>query len=276
MATKRRLTDMYRVEKEVTFDDGAGDPIKVIVRKMNPVDHQNALRHANAARSRAATLKNHPEDDEYQSQFSNVVDYTREDLTRYLIEEARINRTPVLEAELADEKEWKDEAYLDGLKHDWDDGLKDKYAMDPTDTEALRVYTELERFAAKLDEVVQADLDALEDDLDLKSEDDLRKTVFERLLTTQASLAWLNEYRRCEVAFGTRTEDGKEKYFRNRDEVSELPIEIFAKLSETYLGLSVPVDEGKDSQETGDSSPLSAQPESPEAESASGPEDATV
>lgn len=275
MAAKRRLTDMYRIEKAVTFDDGQGDPITVIVRKMNPVDHQNALRYANAARSRAATLKNHPEDDEYQSQFSNVVDYTREDLTRYLIEEARINRTPVLEAELADEKEWKDEGYLDGLQHAWQDGLKDQYAMDPTDTEAERVFQELNRFSTKLDEMVQAELDSLEDDLDLKPEDDLRKTVFERLLNTQASLAWLQEYRRCEVAFGTRTEDGKKKYFEHRDEVSELPMEIFAKLSETYLELTVPVDEGKDSQETEASSPSSAQPESPEAESASGQQDAS-
>jgi hypothetical protein len=274
MATKRRLTDMYRVQKEVVFDDGQGEPIAVLVRKMNPVDHQNALRHANAARARTAALKNHPEDDEYQSQFAQVVDYDRDELTRYLLEEHRLTRVPVVEAELADEEEWSKDGYLDGLKHAWMDGLKDQYALDPEDTEGKRVLSELERFQNKVDEFIQVELDNLEDTLDKRTEDDLRKTVFEKLMTTQASIAWLQEYRRCEVAYGTRTEDGKERYFANRDEVSELPVEIYSKLTETYQEISVPVDEGKDLPETEASSPSSAQPESQATESDSGQQDA--
>jgi hypothetical protein len=275
MATKRRLTDMYRVEKSITFDDGQGDPITVVVRKMNPVDHQSALRYANAARSRAAALKNHPEDDEYQAQWALVLDYDRESLTRYLLEDFRINRSPILEAELADDEEWKKDGYLDGLQHDWMDHLKDVYAADPEDVDAKRVFTELQRFTDKLDEIVQAAVDNLEDDLEKKSEQDLRQQVFDKLFSSYASIAWLNEYRRCEVAYSVRTEDGKERYFKHRDEVSELPTEIFQQLQEAYRELTVEVQEGKDSLVTEGSSPLSEPPASQETDSDSGQGDAT-
>lgn len=276
MATKRRLTDMYRVQKSITFDDGQGDPVTVIVRKLNPIDHQNALRYANAARSRASALKNHPDDDEYQSQWSSLLDYDRDNLTTYLREDFRINRSPVLEAELADDEEWKKDSYLDGLQHAWEDGLKETYAADPEDTEAKRVLSELERFTDTLDEIVQAAVDAFEDDLDKKDIEDLRRQVFDKLMDSQASISWLTEYRRCEIAFATRTEDGKEKYFKHRDEVSELPIEIFQALQEAYRELSVEVSEGKGLLVTEDSSLSSEQPELQETETDSGLQGATV
>lgn len=275
---KRRLTDMYRVQSDpIVFDDGDGDPITVIVRKLNPVDHEGALRNANAARSRTATLKNNPEDEEYQSQWSQVLEYDRDDLTRFLLEERRMNRSPILEAELAAEDEWSKEGYLEGLQNSWmEGGLKERYAENPEDVEAKRVLDELERFASKLDEIVQAEVDNFEDDLDRKDVEDLRKMVFDRLMVSAASLAWLHEYRRSEVFYSTRTEDGKERYFKHRDEVSELPPEIFNRLSEVYQQVAVSVVEGKGLQATETSSLSSDQPESPEPEPDSGPEDAAT
>lgn len=274
MATKRRLVDMYKVEKEVTFDDGKGDPVTVLVRKMNPIDHQNALRYANAARSRAASLKNRPDDDEYQNQWSIMLDYDRESLTRYLVEDFRLTKSQVVEAELASEDEWSKDQYLEGLQHAWMDGLKDTYVLEPDDPDAVRTLQELERFSNALDEIVQAAVDDFEDDLDKKDEDELRKMVFEKILTSYASVAWLQEMHRCEIAFATRTENGKERYFKNRDEVSECPVEVYQKLQETYQEIKVEVQEGKDSRETEDSSPSSEQPEKLETDEDSGPEDA--
>ncbi len=270
MAVKRRLTDLYRVQKEVVFDDGEGDPINVIVRKLNPVDHQNALRLANAARSRAASVKNRPEDDEYQSQWSMILDYDRDSLVRYLLEDHRIQRSPILEAELAADEKWEKESYLEGLQDAWQDGLKDAYALDPEDSEAKRVLAELERFASELDVEVQGSVDSLEDDLVKKDDEDLQKMVFDKLFASYSSIAWLTEYRRCEVWLATRTEDGREKYFHHRDEVDELPAEIFQRLQEVYRDISVDPTEGKDLLVTEGSSHSSEPPASQETESASG------
>ena len=123
--------------------------------------------------------------------------------------------------------------------------MNDRYAEDPNDPEALRVFNEIKRFNESVDAEVVAEMDAKKADLEAKSDLALQKTVFDKLMAMQASIAWLTEYRKCEVWLSTRLPDRKTPYFENREEVDHLPQEIFSKIADVYREISVEPAEGK-------------------------------
>jgi hypothetical protein len=262
---RRRLTDLYIVGTEVVFDDGQGDPITVFLRKLGPVEHETALKRANAARSRMAAVKRQPDSDDYLAHYAAVTEFSEEELASYLLEEHRASRAPIVEAELASEGEWAKDGYLDGLHEAWlDGGMKEAYAKDPEDPEAKRVFDELGRFADKVDAEVAAEVEAKRADLEHMDLEKLQQAVFEKYMEVQASLAWLTEYRRCEIWLATRDpKDKKTRYFESRDEVNDLPIEVSQRLMDAYRDISVEPMEGKDSLATDTSSPSSEQQENP-------------
>lgn len=254
MEAKRRLTDLFVVGRPLKINDGEVDPetgepyepIEVYVRKLNAIEHETALRRANAARSAKAAVKNQENSDEYMVNWEAVEEYSRDGLISYLLQDFRSNREPLIEAELADDEEWSKNNYLLGLQESWLDGLKDRYAEDPTDAEALRVFEEMKRFNDALDAEINAEVEAKKADLESKSDLALQKQVFEKLMSMQASIAWLTEYRKCEVWLCTRLPDKKTKYFESREEVDEVPPEVFTQIADAYREISVEPTEGKD------------------------------
>lgn len=275
MPKQRRLGDLYVVGKELTLDDGKG-PVTVWINKLNPVDHSNALRHANAARARILAAKKDKESEERLSIESDLADQEKEDLITFLVSDVALRRQEAIEAELAAEQEWEDKDYLQGLVDSWENGLKDTYAADSEDPEAKHVFEELERWEAVLAERMKAEREALTRDYSEKSEEDLRELTLDRLIQVQGDQAWLEEYHRCEVWLATREPDHhKKKYFANRDEVDDLPNEVLLALVSAYRELTVEPTEGKDSPGTPASS---ASSESIETETSpdSGRQDVTV
>lgn len=276
MPKKRRLTDLYIVGQEVVFDDGQGDPVTVYVRKLSPVDHETALRNANAARSRASAVKTEVASDEHE-QLKRMVDtYSVEDLVSYLVEDRRQNRKAVIEARVADEEEWSKENYLQGLHDSWNDTLQIRAIESPDDSDVVRVRAELDRYEATVDAELKAETDDLEVELGDRPTEQLRDQVLDKVIDVRSAMAWITEYRRCEVWLSVRELDRKTRYFENRQEVDELPLEIFDRLSATYMAISVDTIEGKGSAETPPSSPSSEQPESPETDGSSGQKSAAA
>lgn len=249
MPKSRRLSDLYVRGKELTFDDGDGEAIDVYVKKFNPVDHEKALRASNAARSRVLALRSNRDSDEFWAMWAEVEDYTRDDLVNYLVMEEVSKLEPAVEAELASEEEWSKEDYLQGLRDAWTDGLADQYATDEEDAEAKACFDVLKRFADKVATVMEGETERVRADMEAKPDDVLRETVFERIIAMQASLSWLTEYRRQEVYRGTCEPDRKTRYFVSREEVDELPIEIYSALTAAYREISVDPTEGKDLEE---------------------------
>lgn len=275
MAKQRRLTDLYVVGEEVTLDDGAGDPITVFVRKLNPVDHETAIRRSNAARARAAAIKNRQETEEYQEIVGQVDEMDRDGIVSWLLEDERARITPAVEAEHASEEEWSKDNYLQGLRDVWEDEAKERYHVDK-DPDAVHVYEELKRYDAIVTEDIQARLDAFEDDLNLKGDENLHALMFDKYLQLRVSMAWLNEFRRCELWLSVRETNRKTRYFTSRDEVDDLPFEVFTQLQDAYRNLSVDPLEGKGLRVTDSSLDSSEQPAKPEMEPSSGPADAAA
>jgi hypothetical protein len=276
MALRRRLQDLYVVGQEFTFNDGRGDPVTIYLRKLNPVDHENAMRRANAARSRTQAVRSQPDSDEYNDVYGSVSEFEREGLIQYLAEEERLNRAAVVEAERASDEEWTKDGYLDGLRDAWAEGLEDRWIVDNSDPEAARVWSELNRFTGLVDKEIEAEIESFKQGLEDRSDEALRQMVLERFLVVRASLAWLSEYRRCEIWLSARELDKRTKVFASRDEVDELPLEMFQQLTEAYRSLAMDPMEGKDSRATGSSSRSSVPPASPEMEDTCGPEDAAA
>ncbi len=259
---KRRLADLYQVGKEVTFDDGGGDPVTVYLRKLNAVDQETAIRKANSARARVHATGRDPDSDEYGELLSQAIDIgTREDLITYVIQGRLTDFLVAKEAELAAEEEWSKDGYLDGLREAWDDALQERYHVDPEDSEARHVFGELQRFSEQVKPFVEDEETSLRSMYVEKSLSELREIVAQELITISADIAWVREYRKCELWLATRDVDRHSRYFESRQDVDDLPTEVVQRLTEEFQSLNVSAPEGKDSRATDDSSVSSEPPE---------------
>ena len=265
MTKTRRLTDLYLVGKPLSFDDGTEgeEPIEVFIRKLNPVDHERAMRLANSARARTAVNQSDPESEDYQDVMGGLLEYTKEALVVYLVEEERGGRKAVVEAEIEAEEEWEEKDYLQGLR--------DVDLETCPEEEGNRVRAELARFDAKVKEELDARILDFEDDLEGKPVDVLRQMVFDKIYDIRTSMSWLTEYRRCEMWLSTRLPDKRTYYFEDRSEIDDLPLEVFVQLQAAYQDLTVDPTEGKDLGVTDTSLDSSDSPESPETEPPSSP-----
>lgn len=276
MAPARRLADLYVIGKEVTFDDGEGDPVSVFVRKLNSVDHDRAVRLANAARARVLSLRSTPTSDDYLGIVSLAYQMDRDGLIQYLVMDYRSDREPVTTAEVGAEEAWDKDNYLTGLQDAWEQGLNDTFAKDPEDTEAKRVFEELKRFQAQVNGLVDDQVTTFLDELESRPDDVLRQQVMEKRLEAHGSIAWITEFRTCEVWLSVREQDRKTRMFNDRTEVNDLPEEVVTEIIRTLESLRVDPMEGKESRATEDSSTSSDSPEKPETDNSSGQESAAA
>jgi hypothetical protein len=282
---KRRLEDLWVRGGFVDFDDGKGDPVKVWVQKLSPVEVNLALRRANAARARIKTVKYHPESDAYMEMWLEVLEWeTKDELVTYLLATAEGNIEDRVEAEMAAEDEWSNEGYLQGLRDSWEGGLKDAYIVDPEGpdgVEASRVLAELTRFAAAVRERAAPEVEAAKAHLESQDIEDLQDQAMERVIRYRGNAAWLNEMRLCEIFYGTHDavpdakQPGKwvasrDRYWTSRADFDGLPNEVLTPLLAKYAELNVDVLEGKGSEGTPTSSPSSGPPPEPATEASSG------
>lgn len=242
---RRRLQDLYVVGEMVEFDDGGGDPISVWVQKLNPLQHDKAVKRANARRA-AVKASFRAGDDQYADIEEEVSDLTVDDMLDLLADDHTARRTQAIEAELASEDEWSNDDYYGGLIEAWSDGLNEKYHEDQEDPEAQRVFAELKRFNAEVDKRLEAEIDDLRASYEDRPEEDLRKLLIDKFFETRASVAWMAEFRRCEVWLSVFEENKRTPYFQDRDEVDMLSSAVYTRLAATYRDLSVDPVEGKD------------------------------
>lgn len=269
MATKKRnLADLFQVGKELELDDGQGEPVKVWLQKLNPVEHEKAMRRASSARAKILSGKDAAEQEMAEDEAAEI---GREGWIEYLTTDALSRRVRALEAELAAEEEWSKDKYLQGLRDAWDDGMQDTLAEDPDDAEAVRVRDELARFQTALDALIEGERENIRRDYESKDDDDLERRVVERLISTRADLAWLTEFRRCEVWLAVRDPKDHLSYmFDERGDVDRLSQEVLVRLMTAYQELSVDPQEGKASRATRSSSKSSESPVVEETDQASG------
>jgi hypothetical protein len=261
---KRRLEDLYVVGRDLVVDDGQGQ-VAVWLQKLNPLEHEKAIRKAGAAKARGLMVRNDPDSEGWQEAYADVEDLgPREEIIEYLIVEDVAKTQESAEAELAFTDEWSKEDYLQGLRDAWEDPerpLKDTYAQDPEDPEARRVFLELKRFADTVTSRVEPEMGRLRRDYQDVPDETLRRKATERFIELRAGLAWLREYRYCEIWLATRDPDNHDAYyFPDREAVDRLSPQVYRTLVGAYQELTVEPMEGKGSEPTRSSSPPSEPP----------------
>lgn len=269
----RKLSDLFRKGKPFTLDDGDGG-VDIYLAKLNPVQTEKAIRKANAHRARYLSSMKDKESDIYLAAANDVWDMEFEELVQYAVADELARRSSAIEAEFAEEAGWMKDDYLQGLHDAWNDGLQEVYFETDDeaekDPEALRVFQEMEKYSNQVSERMLKEQDALTKDYETKDVEKLREQMIERVIKMQADMAWMIEYRKSEVFFGTYTATTPRKpYFANRQEVDELEETTLTTLIAEIGTLSVEVEEGKDSPLTEDSSAPSELPETPEVEDSS-------
>lgn len=274
MSNKRKLSDLYVVGKELVLDDGKGEPITVWIQKLNPIEHERAMRRAGSARSRVLSGK---DSIETEIATDEAAEYGRDGWIEYLASDALGRRMGVIEAELAAEEEWSKDNYLQGLKDQWETDAQQVLIDDPEDPQALNVREQLKRFTDEVQKRIDGEREQYIKDFEAKPDEDLERRVVDRLISTRADLAWLTEFRRSEVWLSVRDPEDHRKYlFEEREDVDALSQKTLIELMTTYQDLAVEPLEGKSSGATLDSSKSSESPEKEETEDSSGPEVVTT
>lgn len=249
MPKTRSLSDLYIIGREVSIDDGTGEPVKVWIQKLNPIQHEQATRKASAKRAKTLKVaKLGLEDDLRDSVSSDVFDVapTRDDLIEYLVADAVGRAYQAKEAELASEEEWSKDNMLQGLRDSWMDELAERFIDDPDDEEALAVKQSLEEFNNQLNKKLEVMQSQARREFSEWTHEKLHRTAVDKFIEQQSDLEWLKEYRYNEILFGTRcVDDHKMRYFSSREEVDELPTQIVGRLVNEFTDMNMGGTEGK-------------------------------
>jgi len=257
---RRKLSDLYVVGKEIIFDDGSGEePVAVWISKISPIEQRNAVDAAASERARVLLFKRLPEDDatrlRFRDQLAEMDGENRDTLVEFLISAKMYEAELSAESRLGAEEPWSKDDYLKGLQDLWVKEMKERYYRDEEDKEAAQVYGELKKFADEVQEAVADEKDSLKSQYEDTPLVELQEKTIDRLIETEADFAWMNEFRRQQVFYATRTpEDHRVRFFEDRSEVDEIQDEVFERLLTEFTQLTVEVMEGKDSQETPSSS----------------------
>lgn len=255
MPKTRSLKDLYVVGKELELDDGQGS-VTVWLQKLNPVDHETALRKANSRRARTLAMSRMPKDSEEREEYMNQlfdIAGDRDQTINFLAQERISERYSAIEAEIAAEDEWSKDDYIQGLKDAWDAELYEVYVTtseserdDEKYLEAERVHSELARFTDQVAKIIDGELDSLRKDFEEFTEEKLIEKAVNKLIESQANMNWLIEMRKSEIWLGTRDNKNRERLFKERSEVDELPSEVIGALINGFNELNVDSTEGKD------------------------------
>lgn len=265
----------------------------VWLQKLNPAEHESAVRKANAVRARTRAAFADHDSDEYL----DLVDELDEilagpEVLELLIAEERAKIQASVEAELelgvdtnGEPSEWGRDGYLQGLREAWIDHGRDLYVEDENDADARRILDEFKRFGDAVAAIVDPQLEDLREQFRALPPESLRERVQERFVKLRCEQAWITEFERAELWLGARKPCDAclagephsfvhdDFYFASgRAEVDQLTQEIRDRLLIEYHDLVTEVQEGKGSPGNPASSGSSESPEAPATAAISGPE----
>lgn len=262
MPTKRKLADLYVRGKNVTLDDGVGEPVTVWLQKLSPVDMEKVVRRANAYRARLMLDSRDENSEAFLSARSEIESLTRDELLDLVAESDVGTRALAIEAEIESDERWSKDGYIQGLQDAWNDGMRDRYDTDPEDPEAKSVFDALTGYTDFVTEKLVNEKARVRTELaETRSDEQLRKKVAETAVMSRVDLQWMAEFRRGQIWLSVReSEKDRSYYFTTREEVDDLAQDTLVQLIKAYTDLEVDVIEGKGSEVTPPSS-LSSEPQ---------------
>jgi hypothetical protein len=249
---RRRLSDLYIVGREMSFNDGEDEePVKIWLSKISPIEQRDAADQATKVRGKILALKHSPDAVNerllYEDQFNDLGLSSRDEIIAFVaaskIQEAMTSN----EHRIAAEDAWTNENYLKSLQDAWNDGLSEAWVKDPDDDpEAARVYAELKRFAEEVDAATADDKANIIAEFDHVSDEELRSRAVDKIIEAEADFAWLNEFSFYQIFYAVREiDDHKKRYFDNVNEVKGIDTSIVTELVSTYREMTVEGVEGK-------------------------------
>lgn len=256
MPKTRSLADLYVRGKLLELDDGGGASVTVWLQKLNPIEQEKAVRKSQALRARILAEAR----DEDSELFLAVRAGVEEETTDTLLDELSLNQAvakhAAVEAEVEARDEWAKDGYIQGLQDAWNDGLRERYAEDPEDLEAKRVFDAMTQFVQDVSDAVEAERKSIRSELkETRNREQLIRQVINDQIMSRIDIQCLLEFRTSQVWLGTRLPDShKTLYFNSRAEVDELASETLGALIRGYADLEVDPTEGKGSGESRDSS----------------------
>lgn len=281
---RNELADLWVTGEEFTLTQPGRSPIKLWLQKINDTDHARAVKKAQAAQARVLAVLRDTDSEDYLAHTASAMSMETEEIVERLLQKTRVRVSLAEEAKLAEADEWAEDNYLDGLRTAWRDTLSAQYAdalraNEDVDPEVQRVLDELTRFNKAVAAEVEKGLVLQRTRMMERPLPELQDEVTVLLVKDAGTGAWLEEYRRCEVWLGVRrcthaehkhSMNHPELYFESRADVDVLQQATRLSLMLAYQSITVDVIEGKDLEETPDSSSSSELLEEPETGVSSG------
>lgn len=302
---QKRLNDLRKTRQIVKcegVDDGEPYAIEVWVVKLNDEDTVACRDVANAAKARTMIGRHDETSDVWLAAYAEACNLDESpqripDLTtqlwlaEFLSYHDMVERMQQMTAEVAEaeDSEWAKEDYLQGLMVSWygsetTTGLQIAYhskdddpeTLDPAVAgqvdEAVRVFSEIERYETAVAEKIEAERQRFvreHADIDIE---DLRRMVVKYMLDERAGLAWVNAYDRARIYYVTRElDDHKKRYFKSPADVADVPKAVRAAILDAYDAMAVEGVEGKGLRGPQSSLPQSGSSGEEETSAASGP-----
>lgn len=244
---RQQVKRIYEVGKEVPLTDD----LTLWIQKLTPAEEKEAVSHSYVPRAKILSLLNADPDDAGLLEFIDTMEQLglsdRETQINFLISQDVQRAQISQEFKIAAEKEWSENDYLLTLQGAWNDGVKDKYDLDNNDEEGARIFKELKRYTEQVQKAVEHERQNLYDLMSDKSDEELQKRIVKMFVEHAAGQAQITEYHAWAIYMATRlVEDHNVRFFESRDEVETYGKELYPKLLDAFLELSIDGLEGKD------------------------------
>jgi hypothetical protein len=294
---RRKLSDLYRKGVEVRFgpdggriaangsgrftdSDGHPDPpgedeVAMWVQPPSPLQREEALREAQAARARALIkVKREQESGEHLTVMAFLADMSDETLLDYVVISEQESRRNEATRDVLGREEWKDiESYRDAMRQ-----FEEMSAEQLENNEEYQAMLELdEKFGRQVQEREKELSEAARESMRMYGRADLEKKAMEKRSEIVGSQAFMKEYERQMMFYAVRDiEDNNELFFESAEELAGQDDQIREVIGDAISPFIADGGEAKNSPRAASGSDSSEPPNTPETSEASTPEDVSA
>lgn len=244
------------------------DDVVIWVQPPSPLQREQALREAQAARSRALLGARRNEDSpDAANTRAFVANMGRETLIDYVLSADEQERRERAQRDVLGEDEWKDFAALQDAMRQWDEAgnprTEEWEPLIERDVEFGRQVSNATKYLREVDR----------ESLSMMPREELEKRAFEKRVELLGSQAFVQEYERQMIFYAARDdEDTAELFFEDVDDLMSQDDIVQATLSDTLASFIEDPAEAKNSQRAEPGSEPSEPPVEQETSEASTPE----
>lgn len=273
MTDQRRPTiaDLKKTGRPLTLT-GENGSMDVWIQKLGPDDIDAIVTKARAARVVADRKYQDRESEEYLAVLEGFIGWEPETLIEFLVNNHKASELEdkvAAEVAYSHDSEWFDEkagtSIIDDLRAAWigdDDtpGLKLAYARDPEDPDALRVFSEMQRFIELVDIQIEQEADQYREFVKVLPLDELRNEVAKVYIEIELDQVYRHALEYAQIWRCTRQPDDPDEFhFNTYAEVRRVDEDHRNQILEAYRSIAVDVIEGKELPATPSSSPSSGE-----------------